>query len=380
MKGNKYVLLVGILLFVSIFLFAFRAYSRNEKVKEVILPEPIRTDRGKLRIEIFPAMELLSVIQYLSNYHADYNLMTEEEFQYKRDVERSFREFENHPAVSYFEELYKKGFAFDKPPTIIVSTNNDLSLNENRLLDSMGKYRYEKSGYLFDIDDVKRFLELVKDFYLETKFEDFFINHENYYVEVINDTAKSLNEIDLIYSLEEFHGDKKEEYRLILVSLYLNGGYGPEVIDNGKTEVYSIIGPRGRNENKDIPYFGTTDFLSSLVFHEFGHSFIELKTDGIAPFLKNSGFLFEPIYERMKQLAYPDWEFALEETILRATVIYIMADFYPEFVDKELEEEYKKGFIYIKTVYNLLDDYSNNREQYKDFQSYIPIIIKDLMK
>ncbi len=59
-------------------------------------------------------------------------------FQYKKDVEIYFREFEEHPVVAFFEELYKKGFSFDKPPSIMLCMNNDFSLNESRLLDKEG--------------------------------------------------------------------------------------------------------------------------------------------------------------------------------------------------------------------------------------------------
>lgn len=131
MKKRYYFVLIVALSIVLIISFQYYKEKR-------ILQKPISTNINEMKIEVLPKMELLSIIQYLSQYQADFSLMTQVYFQYKKDVEIYFREFEEHPVVAFFEELYKKGFSFDKPPSIMLCMNNDFSLNESRLLDKEG--------------------------------------------------------------------------------------------------------------------------------------------------------------------------------------------------------------------------------------------------
>ena len=148
-----------------------------------------------------------------------------------------------------------------------------------------------------------------------------------------------------------------------------------------RPNIYSIIGPlQGGGESIS---FGSTDSFSRLVLHEFGHSFIriseaEKEYPQITQALKESSSLMEPIEEQMKSSAYPTWDYACEELVLRAAVIRLLFDNQGFNSLPLLEYERKEGFIYIYTVYNGLDEYIENRSNYPDFNDFIPSLLKDL--
>ena len=98
-----------------------------------------------------------------------------------------------------------------------------------------------------------------------------------------------------------------------------------------------------------------------------------------AEWIEKSKHLLEPISEEMAGLAYSDWDTVLEELILRACVVEMMKYYNPERAEQLLAEERENGFIYIDTVCKSINKYLADRAVYKNFNTFIPLIIEDLI-
>ncbi len=345
----------------------------SPETNESHLPEPVARVHNGITVKVDPAIELLSVVQYLSGYDDALGLLTDLEFQYRDEIDTYFSGYNEHEAVAFVNDTMEKGFSFNVPPGILLYMGEDFSFD---------KQGYEDSDLAKQADiDVDYYIETLRSFYEDTDFKSFYESHLDYYNTLIDNTITAMPKWNMIEVMEAFYGRKMGSYDLVLVSLFHSGGYGANTPGAVRPNIYSIIGPlQGGGESVS---FGSTDSLSRLVLHEFGHSFIriseaEKEYPQITQALKESSSLMEPIEEQMKSSAYPTWDYACEELVLRAAVIRLLFDNQGFNSLPLLEYERKEGFIYIYTVYNGLDEYIENRSNYPDFNDFIPSLLKDL--
>ena len=81
------------------------------------------------------------------------------------------------------------------------------------------------------------------EFILESDFNNFFHSHSDYYNILIKNAEKTLqNKFTYKEILEEFYGELKNSYNLILAPLLKGGGYGPQVIINSEKNVFCVLG------------------------------------------------------------------------------------------------------------------------------------------
>ena len=74
------------------------------------MPQPpavnVPQDAAAVDVIIDPRIELMTIVQYLSgNYEQRTNLITNFDFEYKREIEQHFRPFADHPAVATFSAM-----------------------------------------------------------------------------------------------------------------------------------------------------------------------------------------------------------------------------------------------------------------------------------
>jgi hypothetical protein len=226
----------------------------------------------------------------------------------------------------------------------------------------------------------------MKSFYLDSDFETFYLDQAGYYNSILETTAKSFPDWDMISVMESFYGKNFESYNLVLSSLFHSGGYGPSIMRENGIAAYSVQGPLDITDD-GLPVFGDTESFTMLVLHELGHSFIpiyEAYESGDMPdirkALEDSAYLMEPIREQMTANAYPMWRTACEELILRAVVIRMLADNLGMDAKELKRREYDMGFIYIETVYDILQKYIDGREICPVFDDFIPVLISGLMQ
>lgn len=169
---------------------------------------------------------------------------------------------------------------------------------------------------------------------------------------------------------------KHHGYTIILAPLFHEGGFGGWIQrPDGRFDVYAILGPTDTFEG--IPIFWPSAWLKYIVWHEFGHSFVNPITERFRQEIAKYSSLYDPIAEVMKKQAYGDWESCVNEHIIRAIEIRrIYREMGKAAADIMLQEEKSQGFIYIEALSERLKDYETQRDRYPTFLDFYPELIK----
>ena len=338
----------------------------------VLLPDPVVVEKNGVRVAVEPALELIVVIQNFIDFHitSTYN------FTYKEDIASYFSDMAGHEAVLFFNEHTTSLYQASGGPFHVSA----LMINPDFTLDQTAFDAYYSDRFPVDVNE---FLSVMKAFYVDSGFEEFYLQHLDYYTSFVEHTAASFPDWEMIPAMEEFYGKGMESYNIVLCPNFWNGGFGPAIQRDAGLACYSIQGSAGAKEG--LPTFGSTNDFADLVLHEFGHSFVSINSEAEAfpDILKardESAYLQEPIQDKMQSQGYGEWHIACEELVLRAVVIRQMADNQGANAEGYLKSEISKGYIYIETVYDSLQTYVDNRDTYPTFDDFTPVLLNELMQ
>lgn len=324
----------------------------------------------KLSVIIDEKMELLTTAQYL----AEDPLLTRADIQYKKEIERNFRPFVNHPVVSllkavvqedYFTGsaapwyLYQFSFPDFEPIGIIQENENQIEHYEARK------------------DTLTRLLTLLKDFYYSTRFHDFFLKHKEFYDSVKAPVAERLSQTDLPDLLEQHYGEKRNSYTIVLCPLLHDGGYGLQVHTAAGQDIYGLAGPA--ISSREIPVFNPEQILTYYVIHEFSHSFCNPYIAANIRHLLPDSCLINPISKTQIELGYgADWETCLYEHLVRANELVLAEKIVGPEKTAAMYTDYKaKKWIYLDGLIALIKKrYLVNRNMYPRMADLMPEIIE----
>lgn len=320
------------------------------------LPNGLAAPVKKIKVTVDPRIELMTVVQYMVGYWPMSRLDT----AYATEVQEKFGPYWEHPVLrQYMMMWFTFGFANDAPHDVMLHLSEPPEL---QVRTPFPKELIERAGGEKALND---FLDMLRDYAKKTKFMDFFEDHKEFYNFQIEDVSKQIEKEDYVGLLEGYYGDSSNSYALILAALLHDGGYGVSV---GGT-MYAIIGP-SRSIDRE-PVFSDPSYLSNITFHEFGNSFISPLSSKIREDIKRCQKLIQPIQREMEQMAYPTWEICMNEHLIRAISLRILAPKNgEEETKKKIKEQYNNYFVYIDYVLNLLDEYEKYRDLYPNFYDF----------
>ncbi len=220
-------------------------------------------------------------------------------------------------------------------------------------------------------------MELLRDFSLQSDFSSFFKDQSGYYQSLIDSVSKTLNNETLIEVMERYYGMSHWEYNLVLSPLFQYGGIGPRVRHpDGRFSILSVIGPVGSDNG--IPDFGSRDDLLELIWHEFGHSFVNPVTEGYRSSIEKYALLLDPIQEKMaKAGGYGAWEICLNEHLIRAITSRLFhRELGPKHGDRLLVRDIEKGVRYLPAVLRKLELFERYHLRKKTFEDYYPVLLR----
>jgi hypothetical protein len=342
--------------FVPAFLFLWLSY---------FIAVPFAHAQSSRNISIDPRIELLAVVQFLSLYQ----LITSLDFPYKRSVSEYFSPFRNHPAVSIFKQMSALSFNFDAPPAAMLFLSNPPDLD---IQIPFSDYIKQRAG---GEERLNQFVEALRDFAVESQFMVFFSAHEVTYLQIVDNTNYELEWFDYLTPLETYCGWKLHSYNLILAPLF-SGGFGPRIErPDGTYDAYVIIGP-SRIKN-DLPDFGDKQDLVNLLWHEFGHSYVNPLCDKFIEQINKYSRLYQPISNWMKMQAYDTWRVCVIEHINRAITIRLNdLEFGSEAATKRMNYDKSCCFLYIGFLCERLELYEIQRGKYPTLQEFFPELLK----
>ena len=345
-------------------------------------PALYRAKVGKITIEVDPRVELISIVFRLAG-NPEFNDGTLK--QYAKAIERHFGDFDNHAAVKMAAQLRNtRLMSCDGPMSLAVHIDGNYRLRKTiEEWPSTLDYRWEKQ-------ETVEFLEELRKFAAETKFNEFFKAQGPIYEQGIRSCEKVMGQhevakdqsglvfvkfltADLGEWLSDFFG-VKETGDLRLVLGFVNGfaNYGARFTADRISEKYAIVGMR------PFDPANTVIFLPQqivLVAHEFCHSFTNPVVDKYMDRLQPAGEkLFAAHGAAMRMKGYQKWDSVMYETAVRACVASFLRESIADlrFLDYYLKGEVKHGFIWIEDAGNFLKKYEGNRDKYPTFESFFP--------
>lgn len=324
-----------------------------------------------LHITVDPRIELLAVIQYLAGYGQRFPLLTPFELLYKTEIETAFHSFRDHQAVKLFDQMSMDGFNCDAPPWVMLHLSPPPELEVQTPFTSYLIWRAS--------DQLEQFIPALRNFAVASQFMNFYRAHSIFFETITRPIIANYSGEHDIAVLENYYGMGHNSYTMIIVPLFSDGGYGPQVYrKDGRYDVYTITGPTGMDVNNQ-PVFHAPNEVRSLIWHEFAHPFVNPLTERYIHEVNQYQALFQIVKERMIHYGYDSWQTVVNENIVRAVVVRMKAHELGELEGQaQLEQELEWGFAYTDLFVERLKLYEQQRGLYPSFRDFYPILIKAL--
>ncbi len=311
-------------------------------------------------IKVDPRIELLAVIQSLTSW-ANTDEFTHLDFKYCREVKNHFAPHKNHRAVKWMEDNLKKGFSYSAPPAAMMHLSPPPDMKviipfSNHLLAS-GR----------DARGLSRMVEYFNDFAEDAGFMKFWEDQQPFYREYVSRIKEILRYRDYARLIMDYYGDERYKFVFIAAPLFSGDGYGAQV---GNT-IYYLGGPQAIDDG--LPVY-SPKIARTMVFHEFGHSFV----GPIVQEFKEQISEYGEFHKHIKvNSAYGTWEMVCEEHLVRMgeTLLLRMAG-YKEEADHNLDYNTHQGFILMPFFWDRMEIYLRNRGRYPTFRSFFPEILQ----
>lgn len=327
-----------------------------------------------IKPEVSETVELLSALARTAGYE-EYRM--DAAGQYTRDTEEWFAPFKEHPTVGYFQNLRGNyGISYNAPMDLAIS----LVIDGGKIKLAGDKKYLDPRWTNVNLDDV---LAKLNEFYTDTRFHEFFMQHKAFYDNVLQDYETNVMQYFHQEWYAPFYGTESSENFRVVIG-FNNGGsnYGPSRQMPGQpVEVFAICGyyvdkQTGKAFEDGMGY-------ASTLIHEFNHSFVNHLYDNYKATMKP---IAENLYDFSAQLmqwqAYSEPRTVFNESVVRAAVILYLKDngFPAELIKKELDMNMSRGFAWMPELVSAMQDYSKQRSKYPTLNDFYPQIAQALSK
>lgn len=318
--------------------------------------------------EILPEMELLAGVLTQTSW-IEHRGPQSEGNEYYRALREFFSAYRGHEAVQVAQELTDLGFSYDAPVGFACHLG---SLPELDL-------KYEYSSYLVERahgrERLERFRLALRDLARESDFLAFYQSWQPSFQEWI--AATELNGEMVVSWLEGFFGRQASEFHLLLApAMFPGGGYGATIdAPGGELVCYQIIREPGRSAGE--PEFPTGMELEYLSLHEWGHSFVNPALGVHQDDVRKLNFLYRPVANEMRQMAYTSVEIFMNEQVLRAVTTLAAEEIYgADVYESRLQNELRRSFYLTDEIIDILRDYHASRQTYPTFADFVPTLLE----
>jgi hypothetical protein len=323
---------------------------------------------------VHPGVELMAIVQILADKYPHPTPSV-----YAEEMKKYFTPFANHPAVEYiksfkrniYTDFIELGWCFDGFPNIALTEPTKENWFRN----------YGK-------DSVLNYLRLVKQFYDDTQFWKFYSAHETQYSEWAKDVRQKIKDSASFEKLYGFYKIKRP------VNLYI----GIEPLNNwGAHAIPSFAGINPKYNSLvayETGYFNDTatksgqpkftmgtETIYDLLWHEGGHILIEGLMKKYAAEIKQLSYLYNGNDEGMKRSQIGNWEYCLNENIIRSVVACLKRQYknYRQF-EKTISKEDGGDFIFVNDLAPFIWKEYMVEKKYTDFETLFPVLLERLKK
>jgi hypothetical protein len=210
-------------------------------------------------------------------------------------------------------------------------------------------------------------------------------------MEEVNTVAPDNEYIEL---MEDYYGIQRNSYTVIVSAFSFNGiGRSKTIRNQDGINIFQFVSSNPKDESGTIDLddlnsftigYTDKDYFREIAIHELGHSFFHealRENKNIISKIDELEYLFtDSLKENMMNQGYIDWRMCFEEHLVRLGEIKIAElmgdnDFSARYMNECIVN---KGFIYMKPIQEILLEYENNRDKYKNIENFIPFLIHEL--
>lgn len=358
---------------------------REVEYKEILLKEVNQSDNESYTIYTSKLIDTYLIACALYFDFDTPNMIEDNNILYQQ-VKEHFLPYKNHSFVrsleNYVDTEYRDSNHWVISSIIMYMCSTELENKEVSQLENPVFNNYES---------FKEFLNNLIQFYKETNAEKFFDNNKKYELKMykeIEEKIKSIPVAAFIQTMESYIGNKERYYEnqnvkyISLITLYKPSGasfYPIRLKDSTYFVSYQSIFQEPNNiESFDI------DRCVETAIHEYLHMYINQPVEEQKQLIDQLATGKEKIIYGGKMYQYMDWHRIVDENIVRAVETRIYGEVYNN-KNKAYEEVLKKevewgGFTKVRNIYEVLDEYEDDRKQYISINAYIPKLIDELFK
>ena len=315
-------------------------------------------------------MELFCTIHRLANTGQD---ATNELPNYIDEIEDYFEPFRNHRAVKLAHKLWETHrINVSALTTLIVYLNEPPELIAKNKLNPLPPELDSR----WTVDIIPELINAAGEFSKDTKFMQFFDQQQQLYDRSVNNLYNSLKNENMLGWFKSYFGHVPDNYTIIIGMQNGFGNYGASISQrDGTKEFFSIIGAHSPFFWSDVPRFSSS-WLIPIVTHEFCHPYINPLVTKHSERLKESGEIIFSYHEaKLAKIGCLYWNHMMNEYIVRACVIrYFQAREDNKAVDRQIRLDEKHGFIGIRGLADIFDEYESDRDKYPSIDAFMPQI------
>lgn len=329
---------------------------------EYIFEKPITENLGEgLVLAIDPKIESAYLVFEMVAYDTGFSQYGDS--AYMLNQVNHFREFKNHEVFEIARRMGKNGFQYDAIPSALHFYDDDSKLREGIVLDEQ---ILQRAG---GIEEIDAFVNALVDFRKVSDYDSYFKSNNSFYENAMVVAKHNIEKSGLYDEFLKHYGYQKGSIRITITPDTM-GGYGCSNTYDDHTDMMPTLAVISDEKR-----------YAKFLLHEFSHPYVNPQTEVREDVVKKTENLFTPIKDQMARQAYNMWEVCLNEHIVRANTIYMMSSLYGgDIAEQLIQEEIKKGFVYIEPIYESIKNYENNRDKYKDFTIYFDTLMSDIEK
>ncbi len=320
-----------------------------------------------IKIRVDPTVELFCTIHRLARTGQD---ATHELPNYIREIENYFDSFRHHRAVSLAKKLWETHHInISALSTLVVYLGDPPELIPRNKLDPLPSELDSR----WTVDVIPEFIGAAKEFSKDTEYMVFFNSHRQLFDNSVINLYESLNNENILAWFQNYFGYVPNNFTIIIGMQTGWGNYGASITRSDSTnEFFSIIGAHSPFLWNGVPRFSSA-WLIPTVTHEFCHPYINPLIAKHGALLKESGDkLYSANKAKLAKIGCLAWNHMMNEYIVRACVIrYFHSKKDHKAVDQQIRSDENQGFIDIRGLSDLFEEYEKNRDKFPNMDSFI---------
>jgi len=344
------------LLFIVLFAAIVTAVAEEAHLS---IPQPVVDER----------VELLGIVFRLAGA-SEYQKVSFNE--YDDAINKHFAPFKTHPVIRSVSSLRSTfGIGFDA----VMSYAVHISIEEGHVVfpHADSEKTLENLDSRWKPAEAKRFAEQLNDFYVKSRFREFFEANSDMYRKTEQRIKEINDKVDYAW-FKKFYGDASFEHGHVFISnINENKNYGVSCRSkDGHVECFAILGVCG----PDVRY--RTENIIPTLIHEFNHSFCNPLVEKYLGDLKPAADrVFPFVADMLARQAYGSSQTMLYEYLVRACEVrYTLSQGKKDEAEKSIQEHRAIGFLWIAELVELLGRYETERDKYPALDDFMPEIVK----